>query len=151
MPRLETPVSSAQTPNAAADSTDGADMRSRILEVTIEAIDRDGEAAVRLSKVARAAGASPSIVAYYFGNREQLVAEAQAVRYLAGTPGDIEQFAVLLGSGQTADELRHTIVTLFRSMLDEERRARRANRLVIVLFDHRLAAGDIGQIGRAHV
>ena len=52
---------------------------------------------------------------------------------LAGTPGDIEQFAVLLGSGQTADELRHTIVNLFRSMLDEERRARRARHMIIPL------------------
>lgn len=53
----------------------------RVLEAAIDAIEAGGEASLRLDAVARAAGITKPSIYYFFGDREGLVAAAQAERY----------------------------------------------------------------------
>ena len=52
---------------------DGADRRERILDAAITLFAHDGIAATPMAKVARAAGVTPALVHYYFGDRDQLL------------------------------------------------------------------------------
>jgi AcrR family transcriptional regulator len=56
--------------------------RQRILELAISAIDEGGEVAVRVNDLAGAAGVTIPTLYRYFGSRDNLVAMAQAHRFL---------------------------------------------------------------------
>ena len=58
-----------------------ADTRQRIIDATIAVIDAHGEPAVRVAKVANAAGVTQGMVTYHFETRDRLVAEAHAQRF----------------------------------------------------------------------
>lgn len=54
---------------------DGADQRSRLIEIALGLFARYGYAATTLAAIARAAGMTPAAVHYYFKTREQLFDE----------------------------------------------------------------------------
>lgn len=55
--------------------------RDRILEAAIAAIDEGGEAGLRTEEIARVSGISRASIYHFFGDRDGLVAAAQAERY----------------------------------------------------------------------
>lgn len=57
------------------------DVRSRMLELAIEAIEAGGEAAIRVNEIVHAAGVTAPMLYYHFGNRDGLVAAAMGERY----------------------------------------------------------------------
>ena len=64
--------------------------RQRIVEAAVAAIDTGGEAAVRISTVARDAGVTQGMISYYFGGREGLIQEAQLIRFSSAVTDDIK-------------------------------------------------------------
>jgi AcrR family transcriptional regulator len=61
--------------------SDQATTSERILEAAIAAIEAGGEASLRIDAIARAAGITKPSIYYFFGDRDGLVAAAQAERY----------------------------------------------------------------------
>ncbi|CAB4882356.1 unannotated protein [freshwater metagenome] len=58
-----------------------ASTRKRLLEAAVDALERGGEASVRVDSVAEAAGVTRPSVYHFFGDRESLIVAAQIERY----------------------------------------------------------------------
>lgn len=89
------------------------DMRSTILELAIDVIDKYGEHAIRTNQIVADAGTTPPTLYHYFGNREGLVEEAQAERFLRSLLSDAAFFQSALDSVNTKDDLRKVVMALF--------------------------------------
>lgn len=84
--------------------TEPAPTRDRILEAAITAIDQGGEASLRIDSIAEAAGITKPSIYHFFGDRDGLVAAAQAERYrrsvLSGLEDAIEATLALNSRGE---------------------------------------------------
>lgn len=103
--------------------------RQRILDATIEAIDRGGETSVRIIEVSEAAGVTQGLVTYHFRTRDQLIAEANTARFVATISEDIERLLEAVPSVKTAKDLRHLIEGLTKNLLTPARALARRRRL----------------------
>jgi AcrR family transcriptional regulator len=74
---------------------DGDETRQRLIDVTIELLDRDGNHALRLADVARDAGVAVSTIYAHFRDRTDLVAAARLQQFKAHAE---EALAVVAGS-----------------------------------------------------
>jgi AcrR family transcriptional regulator len=104
------------------------DTRRRILDATVRVIDTSGEAAVRLTQVARSASVTPSVISYHFGNREQLVAEAQAERYVADSLADADRLAHAVSISSSPGEFRAAFADMVHDLVSTQRAASRFKR-----------------------
>lgn len=104
------------------------DTRRRILDATVKVIDANGEAAVRLIQVARSASVTPSVISYHFGSREQLVAEAQAERYIADSHDDARRLADAVERSSCTDEFRTACAEVLCELISVDRTANRFKR-----------------------
>lgn len=77
-----------------------------LLERAIEAIERGGEAAIRIRDLAAECGVTTPIVYRHFGSREGLVVAAQAARYLRSHFEVFDLFDPSTMAATTRDELR---------------------------------------------
>ena len=75
-----------------------ADTRTRILEATADCIASDGIAAVRMVRIAKAAGVSTALLHYHFATKERLFEEVLRHSYESSTVLDQES---LRGAGRT--------------------------------------------------
>jgi len=99
--------------------------RQRLLEAAIEALEVGGEAALRVDEIAAAAGVTKPSLYHFFGDRDGLVAAAQAERFfrlmmqgldegleMVRSAGSVEEFAamfpdmVAIGSGEAGERRR---------------------------------------------
>jgi AcrR family transcriptional regulator len=103
--------------------------RQRILEATIEAIDRGGETSVRIIDVSEAAGVTQGLVTYHFRTRDQLIAEASTARFVATISEDIAIMQAALPSLKSVDDLRQLAEKMTTLLLLPERVAARRRRL----------------------
>jgi AcrR family transcriptional regulator len=85
--------------------TDTADSRQRILDEAIRVIDSDGASAVRVARVAEAAGVTQGMVSYHFATRERLVSAAHAQRYGASMGEDVDMLLAAIGAVTCREEL----------------------------------------------
>jgi len=92
--------------------TDTADSRQRILDEAIRVIDSDGAAAVRVARVAEAAGVAQGMVSYHFATRERLVAAAHAQRYGASMGEDVDMLLAAIGAVTCREELEALVAGL---------------------------------------
>lgn len=104
-------------------------VKSRILQAAVRSIDEGGEGAVRVVAVAKDAGVTQGMVSYYFQTRENLVAEAQAARFLATLNEDTGFFGSVVETVTTGAELRQALPALLNFMFSDERRAMRSARI----------------------
>lgn len=102
----------------------------RLLDVTVEAIDRDGEASVRVQEVVRAAGVQIPVLYRHFGSREGLIQAAHVRRLQADIEFAIGTVGVQLAEATT----KRQFLVAFEAILDDffspgraERRIRRLN------------------------
>jgi AcrR family transcriptional regulator len=106
--------------------------RERIVEAAVRAIDSGGEAAVRISTVARDAGVTQGMISYYFGGREGLIQEAQLQRFSSTVTDDIK--ALERKARETTDvmELRDFLAATTTHVVKLERASARAIRLMAI-------------------
>ena len=124
-------------------------VRERILQAAVKSIDLGGEGAVRVVAVAKDAGVTQGMVSYYFQTRENLVAEAQAARFLATLNEDTGFFGSVVETVTTGAELRDALPRMLSFMFSDERRAMRAAR--IAAFGAATARPELmASIGAAH-
>lgn len=109
--------------------TDVADTRQRIIDETIKVINEQGEPAVRVAKVAHAAGVTQGMVTYHFETRERLIAEAHAQRFGATMTADNEVALAAVERIASVDEIRAVAHTMTAAILTPERAAARRVRV----------------------
>jgi AcrR family transcriptional regulator len=95
-------------PNARLDTAIGSSGEAgnydRILDAAINAIDRDGDTALRVSTVTDEAGVSLGMIKYCFGSREGLVDAAQQERFKRLIGSGIKPFTDILNSHETPED-----------------------------------------------
>jgi AcrR family transcriptional regulator len=94
--------------NPGHDAGDADDTRRRILDATIAIIDAEGERAVRVADVARAAGIVTSAIYHHFRDRNALVNAARADQYRGRLLSD----ALALDDVLTLDDEEHQAAAL---------------------------------------
>jgi len=93
------------------------DNRTKILDLAIAAIDAGGEAAVRVNHIVEEAGVTPPVLYYHFGNRDGLVTAAQVERYSRQIREDIDAIGRRLSQCQSREELRASLVDIWKQAL----------------------------------
>ena len=105
-------------------------LREKILELAIKAIDNAGEQAIRTNALAFEAGTTPPTLYHYFQSREGLIEEAQVERFVRSISVDIDILVSQLKKAKTKEELLRDIGELFARRDSAERallRWRRVN------------------------
>lgn len=110
---------------AEADST-----RARLIEVTIELLDQNGNHALRLADVAREAGVAVSTIYAHFRDRTDLVAAARLVQFTAHANDALEMVDQALDAVNSSEGLAAAAFwPSLRSPDDEDSRSRRWDRI----------------------
>jgi AcrR family transcriptional regulator len=121
---------------------DAAETRRRILDETIKVIEAEGDPAVRVAKVANAAGVTQGMVTYHFRTRSRLIAEAHAERFAATMNDDITVATEAMASVTTREQamaLVGNLTTAVLSSVRAEARRKRVSVLGYAVADHELA------------
>ena len=100
------------------------DVRAKLLDLAVAAIDDGGEASLRITTVISGAGVTPPALYYHFGSREGLVIAAQIERYTRQTRADIAVIGEAVSACESADDLRATLVGIWRRSLAERAESR---------------------------
>ena len=103
--------------------------RVRLLELAVGVIDESGEPGIRVNQLAEQAGVTVPTLYHHFGNREGLIEEAQAERFIRQIREDVEVLVSALGTCCDADELRTALGALFARRDTTEGSRRRLQRL----------------------
>lgn len=110
--------------------TAGDDLKAkdRILHAAIRALDTGGEASLRIVDVAKDAGVSQGMIRYYFGDRESLVAQAMATRFLSRYGFMLDVFTERTALCQTPDDFKLLIAQVLDTVFIPERSRLRLER-----------------------
>ena len=122
---------------------DAAETRRRILDETIKVIEAEGDPAVRVAKVAHAAGVTQGMVTYHFRTRSRLIAEAHAERFSATMNDDITVASEAMASVTSREQVMALVGSLTTAVLSSvraEARRKRVSVLGYAVADHELAA-----------
>jgi AcrR family transcriptional regulator len=104
----------------------------RIVEAAIDAIEAGGEASLRIDAVAEKAGITKPSIYYFFGDRDGLVAAAQAERYRRSLLNGLTE-AIELTRGATSREEYEAILPRFLDVVMQPEGAhRRAQRIQVL-------------------
>lgn len=106
--------------------------REAILNETIAVITRGGEASVRITEVARAAGVTQGMISYYFRDREGLIAEAQIARYADVIDADLDVIMNISTNSSSPTDFKSRMSKLVRHLLTEERHPNRQLRASVL-------------------
>jgi TetR/AcrR family transcriptional repressor of bet genes len=103
-----------------------------ILEATLAALERDGEAKLRMRDVAEAVGCSVGLLYHHYGDREGLI-EAARVRQFEGLlDQDIRTTEAALDACQSAAEFRARLSSLATIGSGPERAEKRRQRIAVL-------------------
>lgn len=108
------------------------DTRSKIIEATIAVIEADGEAAVRVDAVVRAAGYTKPVLYHHFGDREGVIAAAQAERFRRSLEIGIDGATALVEAASSPDEFLAAMRALLKNYASPEGRERRRFRIEVL-------------------
>lgn len=111
---------------------DAAETRRRILDETIRVIEAEGDPAVRVAKVAHAAGVTQGMVTYHFRTRSRLIAEAHAERFAATMNDDIAVATEAVSAITTREQIAALISTLTRAVVSSVRAEARRTRISVL-------------------
>ena len=111
---------------------DSAETRRRILDETIRVIEADGDPAVRVAKVAHAAGVTQGMVTYHFRTRSRLIAEAHAERFASTVTGDITVAIEAVKTITTRQQAADLIANLTRAVVSKARAESRRVRISVL-------------------
>ncbi len=106
--------------------------RQRIVDAAVAAIDTGGEAAVRISTVARDAGVTQGMISYYFGGREGLIQEAQLIRFSSTVTDDIKALEKKARETTEVQDLREFLLGVTHQVVSLSRASARATRLMAI-------------------
>ncbi len=127
--------------DGAVTSSDEADVRARLIEVTMALLDSGGEQALRVVEVAEAAGVSMGTIYTHFENRRALVAAVRLEQYRRWMDESLAGIhAVLDGMDQGQDAAASATVAALGSLIirpaDPVARAHRVVRIDAIAASH---------------
>lgn len=111
---------------------DAVETRRRILDETIKVIETDGDPAVRVARVAHAAGVTQGMVTYHFRTRSRLIAEAHAERFAATMNDDIAVASEAVNAITTREQTVELIASLTRAVVSTVRAEARRVRISVL-------------------
>jgi AcrR family transcriptional regulator len=94
------------------------DIRSRILDLAVAAVDAGGEAAIRVNDIASEAGVTPPALYYHFGSRDGLVVAAQVERFSRRAFEDIAAIEKELAKCTSRDALRAAFIATWKRIIE---------------------------------
>lgn len=97
----------------------------RLLELAVEVIDQQGEAAVRVQDLADQVGVAITILYRFFGNRDGLIAAAQTVRVRRQLDSELDRFADEVAGCSDAQSFRSAFEAAVGRLLSPESAAAR--------------------------
>jgi len=106
--------------------------RERLLEAAIKVIELHGESAVRVDEIAQAAHVAKPSLYHFYGNREGLIAAAQAERYRRSLLVGYEDLRVQLERCKNRDDWFALITIWIRTFATPDSAQRRAMRLDVL-------------------
>ena len=121
-------------------------VRSSILEIAVALLDELGEAGIRTSQIADLAGVSVPALYHHFGNREGLIEEAQAERFIRALRFDAVTFRDAIKACSTREDLEASLSDLFTTRACNERtmvRWKRLNPLAVVFGQQATQTTDV--------
>lgn len=89
------------------------EIRAKILDLAVAAVDAGGEAAIRVNDIVAEAGVTPPVLYYHFGSREGLVIATQVARYSRQAFDDIARIREELASCSSSEDLRAALVAIW--------------------------------------
>ncbi len=104
----------------------------KILNAAIEMIENGGEAAVRVNELAQNAGLAVTAVYHYFGDRDGLIAAAQAARYIRSARDFMASHMADVRRCQSRDELRVYVHAFLREVFSSSRADSRWSRVNVL-------------------
>ncbi len=129
-------VSTDQPTGVASDAggpaQDAEGTREAILRAAVEAIERDGESAVRVLEVARVAGYSVRMIYYFFGDREGLIEAARVRQFVGRGMQDVAAIAHLVERASCLEEFRSGVRRLAEVGMDPTRVEVRLSRASVI-------------------
>lgn len=111
---------------------DPAPTRERILEAAITAIETGGEASLRVDAIAGAAEITKPSIYHFFGDRDGLVAAAQAERYRRSILSGLEQATERTRGANSREEFEALIPGFVEVAMASAGPARRAERIQVL-------------------
>ena len=106
--------------------------RERMLEAAIAVIETDGEAGVRVDRIAEAAGVAKPSLYHFFSNRDGLVIAAQAERYRRSLLFGLNLLAEPVQVAASREEFASLLRSVIRSFKLPEGKARRRQRIQVL-------------------
>jgi len=104
----------------------------KILNAAIEMIESGGEAAVRVNELAQQAGLAVTAVYHYYGDRDGLIAAAQAARYIRSARDFMSVHLNDVRACHSRDELRIYLRDFLRDVLSPARATARWSRVNVL-------------------
>ena len=106
--------------------------RERLIEAAISVIEAEGEVALRVDRVAEAAGFTKPVLYHHFTDREGMIAAAQAERFRRSLDPGMNEAIVLVDAASSADEFLVAMRGLLKHYADSEGEARRRFRIEVL-------------------
>ena len=89
--------------------------RERVLQAAISIVEAEGEAPLRLDRVAELAGYTKPVIYYHFEDREGLIIAVQVERYRKGLQTGLDEVGKAIESCRSLDELITVVRAWIRS------------------------------------
>ena len=112
------------------------DGRERLLRAAVRHLEKHSEADLRIVEITQEADVAIGLIRHHFGDRDGLVAAAQARRIEGATRADVEGVRALLDDVRTEQDLLDGIDRLTAQVLEHRRRNVRLSRLAAIGAAH---------------
>ncbi len=112
------------------------DGRRRILDAAVAILESDGEAALRVLDIARAADVVPGLINHHFGGRDQLVVAAQLERFAGESAKDQDRIRRMIDEQPSREEARAGMRQISGDVVSRRRAAKRLARIAIIGSAH---------------
>lgn len=106
--------------------------RDAIIAATVRVIEESGEASVRVTEVARAAGVTQGMISYYFKDREGLISEANIERFRTTVGEDNTAIVEAARNVRTRDEFFALLQAITREIVSADRASNRRVRTSVI-------------------
>jgi AcrR family transcriptional regulator len=110
----------------------GAETRDQLIEAAIAVIETDGEQAIKVRDIATRAGVTEPSLYHFFGDRNGLIEEAQAVRFGRDQMDVLAGFADAILACQSRQDFVELVRTAFTNALQPTRSPQRFTRINVL-------------------
>lgn len=108
------------------------DTRTRLLEAAISVIEQDGTTAVRVRDISKAAGVTYASLYHFFGDRDGLIAAAQAERYSRSMLGMNQMIETEVSKCRSRREFRALCRRILEDVFRDENAVNRMTRINVL-------------------